>query len=197
MTNKRALQILLAWFVTAAILVWAGALRLFGPPFPQLVLVSLILILALAYAFRPSFRRWLGGLPSRPILILNLSRFIGAYFLVLYGRGELPYAFAVLGGWGDIVVASVALALIIVFRGGPPFRSAPLQMWNLIGLADIVFVVATAAQAASAVSGAMNPLLELPLGLLPTFLVPLLIFTHGVLLLRGTRAERLSNRADR
>ncbi len=190
MTNNRALQILLAWFVAAAIFVWAGALRLFGPPFPQLVLVSLVLILALAYAFRPSFHKWVNGLPSRPILFLNLTRFIGAYFLVLYDRGELPYAFAVLGGWGDIVVASLALALILVFRGGPPVRSASFQVWNLIGLADILFVVATAARAAAAGSGAMSPLLELPLGLLPTFLVPLLIFTHGVLLLRGTRAER-------
>jgi hypothetical protein len=118
---------------------------------------------------------------------LHLTRFVGAYFLVLYGRGELPYAFAVPGGIGDIVVASLAAVLLLTAsphtRGG---RRLYLG-WNVIGLFDILGVVTAAATQALADPASMRALVVVPLGLLPTFLVPLIIATHillFVLLLR-------------
>ena len=109
--------------------------------------------------------------------------------MVLYERGELPYAFAVLGGWGDIAVASAALLLLVVFRRRLATNWPPLQVWNLAGLIDILFVVATAGRLALREPESMAVLLELPLGLLPTFLVPLIVFTHFVVLKHG--AEHL------
>src|SRR5256885_15852628 len=59
----------------------------------------------------------------------TLFRSVGVYFLVLYGRGELPFDFAVPGGWGDIAVATLALGLIVGWRAtrvsadGGPTRS--------------------------------------------------------------------------
>ena len=41
-------------------------------------------------------------LDLRLLVLYHLTRFVGVWFLVLYSRGELPYAFAVPGGWGDI-----------------------------------------------------------------------------------------------
>ncbi len=105
------------------------------------------------------------------------------YFLLLYRQGELPYAFAVPGGWGDIVVAALALALIAT---GPPHgsRRRIFLAWNVLGLIDILFVVATATRLAFADPLSMAALLRFPLSLLPTFVVPLVIAIHVVLFVR-------------
>ena len=60
---------------------------------------------------------------------------------------------------------------------------------NLLGMVDILFVVATAARLAAADPESMAALLRLPLSLLPTFLVPLIIASHVVL---GVRLARRS-----
>jgi hypothetical protein len=57
-------------------------------------------------------------------------------------------------------------------------------MWNVIGLIDILMVVATAARLNLQNPGSMSALTELPLSLLPTFLVPLIIFSHVVIFTR-------------
>ena len=193
MNDRKALAILSAWLVVAAIFTHLGGLRALPPPFPQALLAALVLFLAVTYALRRSFRSWLDGLPSYSFLTLHLSRFVGFYFLVLFDRGELPYEFAVLGGWGDIAVATFALGLLAAFRGGPTIHSPWLHIWNIFGLLDILFVVSTAVRSVIVSPESMAPLLQLPLGLLPTFLVPLIIFTHSVLLVRGVVAFRKTN----
>ena len=92
----------------------------------------------------------------------------------------MPFAFAVLGGWGDIVVATLALVLLVL----RPSSRAIYYVWNTIGFIDIFFVVITATRLALADSASMAALLRLPLSLLPTFVVPLVIFTHVVIFLR-------------
>jgi hypothetical protein len=62
----------------------------------------------------------------------------------------------------------------------------------VLGLADILFVVATAARLALADPASMAALLRLPLSLLPTFLVPLIIASHVVL---GVRLALTAGRA--
>jgi len=189
-TNTRALVVLAGWLGTALLFVGFGGIRLYPAPFPQLLLATLLFTLLAGYRFAPGFRAWLAGLSSAPFHAFHLSRFVGFYFLVLYERGELPYEFAVLGGRGDIAVAACALGLLIAYRGGPPMASGWLALWNVLGLADIVFVVATAGRLAVADPGSMAPILSLPLGLLPTFLVPLILFTHIVLCLRWLQSRR-------
>src|SRR5262249_4390061 len=115
----------------------------------------------------------------------------------------LPRAFAVPGGWGDVVVATLALALLIV-GGALDRRPRLVGAWNALGLLDILFVVATAARLALADSDSMNALLRLPLSLLVTFLVPIIIADHlGVFWRVGTPAQvsrfrggRTQNRVD-
>ena len=177
----------LVWLLIALGLGASGRLAGLHPPVPQLVLLGLTLALVLAGAILPGFRSWLAGLRIRQIVALHLTRFIGAYFLVLYARGELPFAFAVPGGWGDIAVASLALVLVFLVPDLAAHRGW-VAAWNLLGFADIVFVVATASRLALADPDSMNALLRLPLSLLPTFLVPLIIASH-VLLFRRLRLD--------
>lgn len=182
---------LVLWLVVAVVAGGEGWLEALRPPAPQLVLVLLTAGALVAALKVPAVRAWAGSIDLRYLVGLHLARFVGAYFLALYRRGELPYAFAVPGGWGDILVASLALILLM---WGPPTgsqRRRAYRAWNLLGLADILLVVATAARLGIADPDAMRPLLRLPLSLLPTFLVPLVITSHVVI------ARRLSARRVR
>ena len=136
-----------------------------------------------------SFREWLKSLDLRAIVALHLTRFVGFYFLWLYGRGELPYRFAVPGGWGDIIVASGAVVILASWSGFAK-RRLVLFVWNLYGLVDILFVVATAAAEGRANPGSMAALLRMPLSLLATFLVPLIISSHALIFARLGRGGR-------
>ncbi len=185
----------LLWLVTALVAAGSGRLALLRPPAPQLLLVGLTVLLVVAGAAWPGFRSWLAGIRLRQLVALHITRFIGAYFLVLYGRGELPYAFAVPGGWGDIAIAAGALILVLFVRDLAASRSW-LLAWNLLGLADILYVVGTAARLAFADPESMSALLKLPLALLPTFLVPLIIASHLYLFIR-LRRERIAGDTPR
>jgi len=129
------------------------------------------------------FRSWIFSLGYRQIVALHLTRFVGVYFLVLYRRGELPHDFAVYGGWGDIIVAALALILVLLVTRLEA-RTGLVALWNAVGLVDLLFVVALATRLMLADPDSMNALLRLPLGLLPTFLVPLLLASHVILFWR-------------
>jgi len=180
----------LVWLAVALFLGGSGSLARLHPPGPQLILLGLTLGLVLAGGFAPGFRHWLAGFNIRQIVAFHVLRFVGIYFLVLYSRGELPYVFAVPGGWGDIAVATGALMLVL-FVPDLAARRPWVLAWNILGLLDIVFVVLTASRLALANPASMQLLLRLPLSLLPTFLVPLIIASH-LLLLRRLRTERAS-----
>jgi hypothetical protein len=165
------------WLGAALAVGWSGVLRQVRPPGPQIMIVGLSSALIVAYWLSGAFRGWLKTLDLRVIVALHLTRFVGFYFLWLYGCGQLPYRFGVPGGWGDIVVATSATILLASWsRFGS--RRPVLFVWNVYGLVDILFVVATAAAEGRANPASMAALLRLPLSLLATFLVPLIIASH-------------------
>jgi len=183
-TGRRYVAVGLLWFLVALGLGATGRVANWRSPVPQLVLVGLTVLLLVVWVALPSFRRWLLGLDLRWLIALHLTRYVGIYFLIIYYRdGALPRAFAVPGGWGDIVVATLALGLVAAGGNLEPKRWL-VGLWNTLGLIDILFVVATASRLALADPDSMNALLRLPLSLLPTFLVPLLIADHVLIFWR-------------
>jgi hypothetical protein len=178
------LAIGLVWFVLALGLGASGQLLSLRPPGPQLILLGLTVAVIVAGARVPRFRAWAWSLDLRSVVALHLTRFVGAYFIVLYRRAELPFAFAVPGGLGDILVATLAAILIVT---GPPDtrgRTVAYGAWNILGLVDILFVIATAARLGLTDPDSMRALLRLPLSLLPTFLVPLIVASHVLIAVR-------------
>ncbi len=171
------LVIFLVWFVLAVLAGASGRTARMQPPAPQAVIVGLIAAQVLLYRRVRGFRAWADTLPLRAVLALHLTRFVGFYFLVLYGRGELPYAFAVPGGWGDILTATGA-ATVMALTDSFGTRRTLILGWSIFGLCDILMVVATATRLFLADPSSMRALLQLPLSLLPTFLVPLIIAGH-------------------
>jgi len=123
------------------------------------------------------------------LVLFHLTRlFAGAYFLVLCQRRQLPCAFATLAGWGDIVIGVLAVAVVSV-TPTTQFAKLFLLSWNTSGLIDIVFVVASALRFGLKDWQSMHALRELPLSLLPTFLVPLILASHVLIFVRQIRAR--------
>ena len=124
----------------------------------------------------------------RWLVVLHLTRlFAGAYFLVLCQRGQLPRAFARPAGWGDMVIGVLAVAVASALH--TQFGKTFLLSWNTLGLIDIIFVVASALRFGVQDWQSMHALRELPLSLLPTFLVPLIIASHVLIFVRLPRAR--------
>lgn len=174
------------WLIAAVLAGHFGLLRRVPMPAVQAILFGLTaIVLLLSFRLR-ALRAWLDALDIRSLVALHFTRFVGIYFLVLYRRGELPYEFAVPGGWGDIAVATLALVVVFVPMNARLGRRA-IGIWNAMGLVDILLVVFTAARIGFARPWLMLPLTELPLSLLPTFLVPLIIATHVLIHVRLRR----------
>ena len=176
----------LLWLVVAIAVGASGGIAKLRPPAPQLILLGLTAALVAVDRWSRSFRGWNDALDLRAVVALHLTRFVGLYFLVLCRRGELPPSFAVPAGWGDILVATVA---VFVLAGWSRFgnKRGVLLAWNIVGLIDILFVVVTAGRVAWRDPNAMGALLRLPLNLLLTFLVPLIIASHLLLFRRLSR----------
>ena len=170
------------WFLVALFVGETELLSTLPGPAAQITLIALTIGLLTAFWSSRSFRTWAEELDVRALLGLHLVRFVGIYFLMLHARGELPGRFAVPAGWGDIIVAIGALAIILV----PVLRqsSRAVMIWNTVGLIDILFVVTTAAGLAFANRDSMSALTRLPLSFLPTMVVPLIIATHVIILVR-------------
>ncbi len=162
---------------------WLQQLPRFGI---QGVVAGLTALLLAAYFRISSARRWVNQLELRTLVLVHLTRFVGVYFLILFQRGELPRAFAVPGGIGDLIVATMALPVAFAPLTAESRRRA-IVIWNVAALVDLLLVILTATNLLIENPAQMTALSTLPLSLLPTFLVPLLLATHVVIYVRTQR----------
>ena len=192
--EDRSIYVALSIWILIAI-VFARA-RWFGhasAPVVALTVWILTALVLLAWWKLPAVRAWADDLPLPALIGLHLTRFVGFYFLFLCKDGAMPEAFALPAGIGDIVVAIGAVVLLVI----PQLRqSRPIVLaWNALGFMDIVFVVFSALRLGLHDWGSMAPLRELPLSLLPTFLVPLIMTSHVLIFVRmRKRQEKVASR---
>jgi hypothetical protein len=109
----------------------------------------------------------------RPLLIFHSFRFIGLAFLVPgVVSSDLPSAFARSAAYGDLVAAILALLALISL----PSASGVVIAWsfNLWGTADL-FNAFYQANHAGLMAGQLGATY-----FIPTFIVPLLLITHGL-----------------
>src|SRR5499425_1293127 len=109
----------------------------------------------------------------RPLLVLHSFRFVGLAFLVpgVVAPG-LPSAFANSAAYGDIIAAILALLALIRL----PSTSGVVMAWifNVWGTADL-FNAFYQANHAGLMPGQLGATY-----FIPTFIVPLLLITHGL-----------------
>lgn len=182
----------LLWLVASVCLGSSGLLQSLVPPMPQLILLGITALCLIAILSIPRVRAWVLDVDERALVAFHLTRLVGIYFLVLQGRGQLPYWFAVVGGWGDIAVAVLAIGLLVSGRAMNGWHRGAYILWNLLGFMDILFVVLMAARSAMADPSSMRALQQMPLNLLLTFVVPIIIMTHLVLGYRLIRGDSIS-----
>ena len=181
--NRGFALIGLGWLLVALFIGETRLLATLPGPAPQVTVWALTALLLLCGWKHAALRGWIDGLPLKLLIAVHLSRFVGIYFLWLHGRGELPASFAIPAGWGDIAAAGLAAGLLVLPR--LESRKGVLLAWNAFGLADILMVLSSGMR----ISGAdrlqvMEMLTQLPLSFLPTMVVPLIIATHVLILVR-------------
>ena len=177
------------WFgaaIAAGHFLWLQRIPPFGVQGIILGLTALVLLTYYRLAF---VRAWVDSLDLRALVLLHVTRFVGIYFLVLYQRGELPRAFALPAGFGDIVVATMVLPVVFAPLE-PDARQRAIRIWNVVGFVDILLIIVAATRINVTDPAQLRPLTQLPLSLLPTFLVPLILATHVIIFSRIARAQR-------
>ena len=173
---------LLAWLCFALAVGVSGRFYYASAP-AVAATVWLLTGLALVACWKvPPIREWVTNVDLRWLIAMHLMRFVGIYFLVLGARGSLPDGFARPAGIGDIAIATSALLILFVPQLQVSRRI--LLIWNGLGLLDIVFVAFAALRFGLRDLQSMAPLRELPLSLLPTFIVPLIIASHILIFVR-------------
>jgi hypothetical protein len=177
--------VLWLWFAAAVAAGHLLLLQRLSPAAPPAIILILSAMVFSAYRRIPALHSWVDGLELRSLVLLHVVRFVGVYFLVLHYRGELPAAFAVPAGFGDIAVALFALPVALAPLTETARRRA-ITIWNVVGFVDIMLVVVTAMRINLREPFQLLPLTHLPLSLLPTFIVPLIIGTHLIIFVRLT-----------
>ncbi len=167
------------WLAIAIAVSFAGLPQKLTPPVPQIVILILTIgLLSFGRLYAP-FHSWIVSVDLRGIVGFHVLRALaGAGFLWAAAHTTLSPDFARMAGYGDIIVAILALAAIIMIS---PLRAdAPLfyVIWNTLGLIDIMLVVVTAARLAMDDPASMKVLLQPPFSLLPLFVVPIVIASH-------------------
>ena len=193
-TARAEAGVLALWFVVVFLLGAAGAfVRLPGtPPIPVLIGATAPLVVFLAaYWAWPTFRAYILSSDLSLAAAIQAWRAGGLVFLSLYKYGLLPGAFAWPAGLGDIAIGVTApwVALALVRR--PGFATSRVFVaWNLFGILDLVVAVGTGGMhsaLASAGEVTTGPMADLPLVLIPAYLVPLFIMLHLAALFQARR----------
>jgi hypothetical protein len=147
--NVKNKQVAVARTVTIlAVVVWFAAAFMAGlagivnqPGRPPLVLLGFVALPILGgvavYVTSASFRAFTASLSLTWIVGSHLWRFVGAGFVIGWLQGALPAGFAIPEGFGDIIAALGALALVPMLRKGMAPRGW-LLAWNVFGFIDLV-----------------------------------------------------------
>lgn len=177
----------LVWLALATVVGLTGVLGVLRVG-PQLLALTLTVVAVLVSSRVAAVRQSVDAIPLQALIGVHAARFIGMVFLILGARGELSPLFAERAGWGDITTATLAVVLLLIGLVTTVPRRV-LLAWNVLGMTDLIVAVGTATFVVMRgdVPG-MEPLLGLPLILVPIFAVPLLFAAH-VALFRRLRAR--------
>ena len=178
--------VLVLWLGLVFALVAAGAFAPAPgkPPLPIFVAFSLPLAAyAIAYRASASFRAFV--LDLDPVLTTSLQawRFGGLIFIALFTYDVLPGAFAWPAGLGDMAIGATAPAFALAIARAPRVASSRgFVVWNLLGILDLVAAIGTGTSIAwfglGADSASMNAMPQLPLVIIPVYLVPIFVMLH-------------------
>jgi hypothetical protein len=203
---RSAAVVLIACFAVALALALVGAFEGVPgrPPTIQYGVLVPVAIAALLIWRSDTVASIIDAVPQNWLIGIQVTRLLGATFLVLYASDLMPGLFAWPAGLGDLAVAGtappVAYAAARDPHGSNASTRARITAWNLVGIAD--FIIAFAAGIATGSSPLQvaafdnpNALIDIyPLVLIPVYLVPLWTILHIVSLTKLRRDAAISPR---
>lgn len=184
---------LVVWFGAALGLSMSGVFALLpGLVVSAIVWALVLLVLACVWHIGP-VNEWAMSVNLRALVLPHAARLVGVALLLLYWQGRLPRDLAIEGGLADILVAATAVAVgvsALPIRKDWQLRAA--LAWNVIGLADILAVTFIAGRYFVAGASSALQVTAFPLGVLPLFVVPLVIASHILLFDRLRRISAVT-----
>jgi len=192
---------LVGYTVAVVLAVWLGLVLLLGaggaylgapgqPPLRIFVGAAVPLTLfATAMRFSHAFREFVRAVDIRLIVAIQGWRFAGFGFIALYANHALPGLFAWPAGLGDMAIGMVAPLWTVALISNPQAAaSRRFTLWNALGILDFVIAFTTATICAMIITDpgapSIAPMGQLPLVLVPEFMVPLFVMLHVIALMK-------------
>jgi hypothetical protein len=187
-TRNLTVLALAAWFAAACVAGLTGSIN--EPDRPPLVLLAFIVVpiaaFGTAYFASRSFRVFADGLSLTLLVGSHLWRFVGLGFVIAWLLGALPGGFGIPEGFGDILAAAGALALLPALRRGTAARGW-LLAWNTWGFIDLLSAITMGVLYSNGPLGLLSAgtvttqlMVTFPVSLIPTFFVPLFLLLHAL-----------------
>jgi len=167
---------------------------------PPRIIVFTTIPLLLFYLFYVQNTSWFKFLfrqiKLEQLIFIHIFRFIGVFFLLVYMYEAIPKQFALIGGIGDIVTAILVIPVIWIIKMKLSFSKTLAWLWNIIGVIDIISVLATAfivtKVAATTNDVGVQQFGTFPFSWIPAFAPATIIFLHLLIfkkLLQRTKTE--------
>jgi hypothetical protein len=156
-----------------------------------------------AYFGWPAFRGFILGADLRLVAAIQGWRWAGLGFLSLYAHGVLPGLFAFPAGLGDMAVGVSAPWIALALARNPQFAaSRRYVMWNILGIMDFAVAVSMGVVCSGFIHGmtglignvTTSAMAQLPLVLIPAFMVPFFTMLHCTALFQARQLARGTGR---
>ncbi|MFN7102509.1 MAG: permease [Pseudorhizobium sp.] len=162
------------WFIGAVLVLWLSAVifgatsgyfsRLYMPLVAAIVAVTIIAP-TLWYFLSASFRAVVERVGHHRIMLFHIWRIPAALVFFWYGvQGLLPPVFWILAGTGDLIAGCYA-----VYLAGRPESARTYWSFHGFGFADFIVAVGTGLTFTLLQDPRMEPIVLLPLALIPLF----------------------------
>ena len=171
-----------------------------SPPLPIFLGFAIPLaVFFAAYLGWREFRTFILGADLRLVTAIEAWRWAGLGFLTLYAKGILPALFAFPAGLGDMAIGFTAPWMVLSLVRDPSFAaSRRYVMWNILGIVDFVVALSMgtlcsgAFPAITSFNGNITTgsMAQLPLVLIPAFMVPFFTMLHLTALFQARRLAR-------
>jgi hypothetical protein len=171
-----------------------------SPPLPIFFGFAIPLVVFFAAYFGwTAFRTFILGADLRLVAAIQAWRWGGLGFLTLYAKGILPWLFAFPAGLGDMAIGVSAPWIVLSLVRQPLFAaSRRYAIWNILGIVDFVVALSMGTLCSGAFPGitrlignvTTGPMAQLPLVLIPAFMVPFFTMLHLTALFQARQLAR-------
>jgi hypothetical protein len=194
--------------VSVALALWFGLVFLLGtqdvfvgrpgsPPLGIFIGFAIPLVVFVAAYFGwGTFKAFILSADLRLVSAVQGWRWAGFGFLSLYAHGIVPGLFAFPAGLGDMAIGFTAPWMVLGLIRHPSFvTSRRYVIWNIVGITDLIVAVSLGAICSGFIPGitgnvTTSGMAQLPLVLIPAYLVPLFIMLHITALAQARQLAR-------